>query len=65
MRSSAAGAPVHTAHSAKGGNSYVKAFVENLTGGDREIATCFSSLTLILAFLPLFKIVLTLRVDLE
>lgn len=36
MRSSAAGAPGHPVHSAHGGNSSVKAFVENLTGGAHE-----------------------------
>lgn len=36
-----------------------RARVENLIGGDHEIATCVSSLTLILAFLPSFRTVLT------
>lgn len=35
------------------------AHVENLKGGDHEITTCVSSLTLILAFLPSFKTPLT------
>lgn len=33
--------------------------VENLAGSDHEIATCVSSMTLILAFLPSFKAALT------
>lgn len=37
--------------------------MENLIGGDREIATCVSSLTLILAFLPSFRTVLTEHFD--
>lgn len=35
------------------------AHVENLIGGDHEITTCVSSLTLILAFLRSFKTLLT------
>lgn len=37
--------------------------MENLIGGDHEIGTCVSSLTLILAFLPSFRTVLTSHFD--
>lgn len=59
--STAAGSPVQA-------NSFVssifrkfknRAHVENLIGGDREIATCVYLLTLILAFLPSLRAVLT------